>query len=183
MLRLPWTGIVFATVLAAISYLMADQNPGPTTHRDTFTVIGLEARTSNAREMTSGAVIGALWGRLMKDGLLAKIPNRAGNEVIALYTDYESDKDGAYTYLLGARVTSAGNVPEGMKARTVPADDYMMFAAQGKLANDAVVGLWKQVWALETEHRIARAYRSDYEVHHFGENGVRELELYIGVKN
>ncbi|HLH03779.1 MAG TPA: GyrI-like domain-containing protein [Bryobacteraceae bacterium] len=169
--------------MAAVSYLMADQTPPPLAHRDSFVVVGLEARTSNAREMTSDGVIPKLWQQLMGKNLLAKIPNRTGNEVIALYTDYQSDKDGAYTYLLGARVSAADAMPDGMKARTVPAGDYAVFEKHGNLANDAVVGLWKQVWALENEHQLARAYRTDYEVHHFAQTGETAVELCIGVKH
>ena len=61
-----------------------------------FTVVGITARTNNAKEMTSGGVIGKLWGRLMREGLLGKIPNRADDKVVAVYTDYASDKDGDF---------------------------------------------------------------------------------------
>ena len=183
MLRVLAIALLSAPLLAAASFVMADQKTSPRVHREAFTVVGLEGRTTNANEMSSGGIIPKLWERLMKEGLLATIPDRAGDEIIALYTDYQSDKDGAYTYTLGARVSRAGTLPEGMKVRTVPAGDYASFSVHGKLANDAVVGLWRQVWQLESDHRIARAYQSDYEVHHLAEDGERAVELYIGVKN
>src|SRR6476469_6982824 len=83
-------------------------------HVEPFLVLGIEARTSNAREMGGHGAIGALWGRLMNDNFLAHIPHRVDNHVIAVYTNYESDKDGEYSYLLGARVNSIEKVPEEM---------------------------------------------------------------------
>ena len=183
MLRVLAIALFSATLFAAASFVMADQKSSPRVHREAFTLVGLEGRTTNANEMSSGGIIPKLWERLMKKGLLATIPDRTGDEIIALYTEYESDKYGAYTFALGTRVRRAGMLPEGMKVRTVPAGEYASFSAHGKLANDAVVGLWKQVWQIESDHRLARAYQSDYEVHHFAEGGERAVELYIGVKN
>src|SRR6266852_740724 len=38
-----------------------------------FTVVGITARTSNAKEMTPGGVIGKQWAPFMQDGVLAKM--------------------------------------------------------------------------------------------------------------
>ena len=57
-----------------------------------------------------------MWQRLFRDGVLAAIPNKADANIVALYTEYASDKDGAYTYVLGARVTKVESVPAGMVA-------------------------------------------------------------------
>ena len=62
-----------------------------------FTVVGIGARTSNAKEMTEQGVIPKQWERLMKEDLVNKIPDKADSSIIAVYTDYESDKDGEYT--------------------------------------------------------------------------------------
>src|SRR5256885_13557204 len=79
-----------------------------------FLVAGIAVRTSNAKEMSADGIIGKQWARLMQEDLLAKIPNRADASIVAVYSDYASDKDGDYTYLLGARVTSDAGVPSGM---------------------------------------------------------------------
>lgn len=152
------------------------------THVGAFEVVGIETRTSNAREMTADGSIPKMWGRVMGEGLLDEIPDRIGPEVIALYTDYQSDKDGEYTYVLGAKVSSAGQLPQSLVAHTVPAGEYSVFAAEGKLAPDAVVALWRQVWGLETSHQISRSYRTDYEVHHGSPQGEIKVEIYIGIK-
>jgi len=56
----------------------------------------------------------------MKERLLQKIPNRTDANIIALYTDYASDKDGDYSFVLGAKVTDGGQVPSGMVLKRIP---------------------------------------------------------------
>src|SRR5437868_2192199 len=64
-------------------------------------VIGIAGRTSNAREMAGTGIIGEQWERFMRENLAAQIPERVDSAMVAVYTDYASDKDG-----VGARVKS-----------------------------------------------------------------------------
>lgn len=73
-------------------------------HEPGFRVIGISTRTANAIEISGRGVIGKQWDRFMKEGLLGKIPDRVDANILALYTDYESDHSGAYTFILGAKV-------------------------------------------------------------------------------
>lgn len=132
---------------------------------DSFLVIGIEARTTNAREMSGQGAIGPLWGRLMKDALLERIPNRVDDRITAVYSDYESGKDGEYSYLLGAKVRAATHIPDGMASRQVGAGEYAMFTAKGEPAAEVVIGIWKEIWSLETGKKLERAYQTDFEVY------------------
>src|SRR5258708_4778133 len=73
-----------------------------TVQQSGFTVVGIAGRTSNAKEMTAEGIISKQWERLMKEALLNRIPNRVDSAIVAVYTEYASDKDGEYTYVLGA---------------------------------------------------------------------------------
>ena len=130
-----------------------------------FLVMGIEARTTNQREMSGQGAIGALWGRLTKDKLLERIPNREDNRIVAVYSDYESDRDGEYSYLLGAKVRTAEEVPDGMISRQVGPGEYALFSAKGGPAVEMVVGIWKKIWALETDRKLERAYQTDFEIY------------------
>jgi predicted transcriptional regulator YdeE len=132
---------------------------------ESFQVVGIEARTTNNREMSGQGAIGPLWGRLTKESLLKRIPNRMDDRIIAVYSDYENGKDGEYSYLLGARVNQAKDVPNGMASREVEAGEYAIFTATGEPAAEMIVGIWKQIWALESAKKLARAYRTDFEVY------------------
>jgi predicted transcriptional regulator YdeE len=112
-----------------------------------FTVVGIAVRTSNADQMTPERPIGKQWERLFKEGVLAAIPNKADANIVALYTEYASDKDREYTYVLGARVTKADNVPTGMVAKNVPAGRYAMFTSERGPVQKVVVEMWQRVWA------------------------------------
>jgi predicted transcriptional regulator YdeE len=131
-----------------------------------FAVIGIEARTSNAKEMTSEGLIGKQWARFMKDNLAAQIPNKADTTVLAVYTDYASDKHGEYTFILGTRVTSKAQVPKGMIARQVQPGRYAIFtSAKGPVAK-VVSETWQRIWSVpDTSPGGDRAYKTDYEVY------------------
>jgi predicted transcriptional regulator YdeE len=182
-MRLALAGI-FATHLLAVSG-QAQEVAMERLHVDSFTVVGLTARTSNAKEASGNGVIGAFWARLRKDGLLNQIKHRADTHVIAVYSDYESDKDGDYTYTLGSKVSSAKDVPEGMVARRSDSGDYAIFTAQGGPAMRLVMGLWQRIWSLEkSPSKLRRAYRTDYEIYvdPDADDASQKVDVYIGLK-
>jgi len=146
---------------AALIAMLSPNSAWTTSHFAEFRVIGIEARTSNAREMTKDGVIGKQWERFMKEGLLARIPGKVDSAIVALYTDYASDKDGEYTYILGARVSADAAVPEGMVATTVPAGRYAVLTSERGPAMRVVPETWKRIWTASLE----RAYQTDFEVY------------------
>src|SRR5690348_16419892 len=95
-----------------------------------FTVVGITVRTNNAKEATPNGAIGKQWQRFFKEGILNQIPNKADANIVAAYTDYASDKDGDYTYVLGAKVSSTENVPVGMTALKIPSGHYAVFTSE-----------------------------------------------------
>ena len=151
---------------------------------DSFSVIGIEARTSNAQEASGNSAIGKLWGRFATEDLLRRIPHRMDDRIVAVYSEYESDKDGPYTYTLGAKVSSTRDVPAGMVARKVLSGDYAMFTAQGGAPPQMTVDLWKHIWSLEKPGPLHRAYKTDFEVHSALEAQPPDthIDVYIGVQ-
>jgi predicted transcriptional regulator YdeE len=150
-----------------------------------FTVIGIEARTSNAKEMTPEGAIGKQWARFMRENLAAQIPNKSDPAIIALYTDYGSDKDGEYTFLLGARVTSTAQVPRGMVARKVSPGRYAIFTSDKGPVAKVVVDTWQKIWSVPKGSPGGdRAYKTDYEVYDRRaanpENA--QVEVHVGIK-
>ena len=143
-------------------------------------VIGIAVRTSNAKEMTADGVIGKQWERFRKEGLLARIPNKADSAVVALYTDYESDKNGPYTFVIGARVSSIANIPDGMVAKTIPAGRYAMFTSEHGPAARVVYETWKRIWAAPLD----RAYRADFELYdeRAADPQNTQVAIYVGVR-
>jgi predicted transcriptional regulator YdeE len=163
---------------------VTDMNPRAVL-QEGFTVVGISVRTNNAEQMTPEAPIGKQWSRLFKEGVLAAIPNKADANIVALYTDYASDKDGDYTYVLGARVTKVENLPAGMVAKTVPAGRYALFTSEKGPVQKIVVEMWQKVWATpKAALGGERSYKTDYEVYDQRAQNPADsiVDLYIAVR-
>jgi predicted transcriptional regulator YdeE len=131
-----------------------------------FTVVGISVRTDNAKEATPAGVIGKLWGRLTQENLLAKIPNRVDENIVAVYTDYASDNAGEYTFILGAKVSRNSEIPAGMVAAKVLTGKYAEFTSERGPANRVVPEIWQKINGLpKSAPGGDRAYRSDFEVY------------------
>ena len=153
--------------------------------QEAFTVIGISVRTSNAEQMTPERPIGKQWERLFKEGVLEAIPNKADANIVALYTEYASDKDGEYTYVLGARVTKVESVPPGMVAKNVSAGRYAMFTSERGPVQKVVVEMWQRVWATPKSALGGdRTYKSDYEVYDQRAQNPADavVDLYVAVR-
>jgi predicted transcriptional regulator YdeE len=150
-----------------------------------FTVVGIAIRTSNAKEMTPAGVIGRQWTRLMRERVLAKIRNKADNNTVAVYTDYASDQNGEYTYVLGARVTSEANIPTGMVAKKVPAGRYAVFTSEKGAAAKVVPEAWGRINSLpKSAVGGDRIYRTDFEIYddRAADPQNSQVDVYIGIK-
>lgn len=144
-----------------------------------FKIIGIAVRTTNANGQAV-TDLGKLWGQFMSE-TISNIPNAISQEIIAIYTDYESDYQGAYTAIIGKKVRSLDEIPNGMIGREFPTAKFQKFIAEGEMPN-AVVQTWKAIW--EQDATLHRAYDYDFEV--YGEksqNGNQsEVEIFISVK-
>jgi predicted transcriptional regulator YdeE len=150
-----------------------------------FAVVGIAVRTSNAEQMTAARPIGTLWERLFKEGVLAAIPNRADGDIVAVYSQYASDKDGEYTYLLGARVKKVESAPAGMTVLNVPAGRYAVFTSERGPVEKVVVEMWRRVW--ETPKNALggdRTYQVDFEVYDQRAQNPADavVDLYVAVR-
>ena len=150
-----------------------------------FTVAGIAVRTSNATEMSAGGVIGKQWARLMQEDLLAKIPNKADASIVAVYTDYASDKDGDYTYLLGARVASDAGVPSGMVTKKIQGGKFAVFTTDKGPAPKVVPETWRRINSLpKSSVGGDRLYQADFEVYDQRAADPQNLQadVYVGIR-
>jgi predicted transcriptional regulator YdeE len=183
------TGIAGAMILCSIvtpSEMKKETDMNPrAVQQDGFTVVGIAVRTSNAEQMTPERPIGKQWERFFKEGVLAAIPNKADGNIVAVYSDYASDKDGEYNYLLGARVTKVENLPTGMIAKNVPAGRYAVFTSEKGLVQKVVVEMWQRVWATPKNALGGdRTYKADFEVYDQRAQNPADavVDLYIAVR-
>ena len=132
-----------------------------------FSVIGIQARTSNAKEMTGGGAIPKQWARFFKEGIADKIPHKVDSTIYAVYTGYASDRDGEYDFIIGMKVSSLSDVPPGMVAKKVPSGRYAIITSVKGPAAQVVPQAWQRVWSLEDNKQLGgtRAYKADFEVY------------------
>lgn len=150
-----------------------------------FTVIGIAVRTSNAKEMTADGAIGKQWARFFQDGVMGRIPNKADQSIVAVYTDYASDKNGEYTFLLGARVTSDADIPTGMVARKIPATKYAVFTTEKGPGPKVVPKAWSKINSLpQSAVGGDRVYLADFEIYDQRAADPQNLQadIYVGIR-
>ncbi len=145
-----------------------------------FKLIGITIRTSNAKPEQTAKDIGGLWNRLMAESLIAQIPNKVDTTVYSAYTDFESDHTGEYTTLLGCRVNSFDQVPEGMETLEIAGGSFQKMICRGDLSQGVVYGAWATIWEMDLE----RNFVTDFEV--YGPKALNpsdaEVEIFVGVQ-
>lgn len=153
-------------------------NNGNEIEIDSFSIVGISVRTTN-QNGKSQIDIGGLWQRFMGENLIAKISNKASFETYCVYTDYESDFNGAYTTIIGCRVHSTNNIPDGFIKKDIAKGKYLKIESKGKLP-DCVAKSWGAIW----QSIIDRAYLADFDVYGEGCKDPQNatVDIYVSIK-
>jgi predicted transcriptional regulator YdeE len=143
-----------------------------------FYVTGIVVRTSNQNGQ-SQKDIGELWQKFYSEQIIGRIPDKVSDDVYCIYTDYENDVNGAYTTILGCKVSSLNNVPKGMSGIAIPEAAYRLYRSRGKLP-DSVLGTWMHIWQAPVE----RKYAADFDVYGTAAQNPdnAEVETYLSVR-
>jgi predicted transcriptional regulator YdeE len=151
-----------------------------------FSVIGIQVRTSNAKEMAGGGTIPRQWERFFKEGIADKIPNKVDSTIYAIYTNYASDHNGEYDFIIGMKVSSVSDVPPGMVAQQVPSGRFAVIASAKGAAAQVVPQAWQRVYDLDDNKQLggARAYKADFELYDQRSQNPQDsqVDLYVGLK-
>ncbi|HEY0818201.1 MAG TPA: GyrI-like domain-containing protein [Rhizobacter sp.] len=137
-------------------------------------VLGLPLRTRNDRAFQD---IPAHWARFSGENWLARIPHRADGDVYAVYAHHEHegvDNHGDYTLIIGARVTEASEVPEGLASVVIPPAKHAVFEVE-RGRHDKVGQRWLDVWANQD---LVKTHRCDHE--RYAPDG--NIEIRVGIR-
>lgn len=150
-------------------------------HLKAIPIIGIAVRTTNQEEQAA-LDIPQLWEAFHSQQLLEKIPHAFTDTIYAIYTQYESDFTAPYTTIIGCRVSSLTEVPEGMVAHIIPEGPYLQRLVCGNLQENVVLREWMDIW---NSPDLNRAYTSDFEV--YGPKAQdptqAEIEIYLAIKS
>jgi len=127
-----------------------------------FFIMAIEVRTNNRDEMTAKGKIGPQWQKFYSENISSKIPGKRGDAILAMYTNYESDLNGEYSFIIGSEVDSLTTIPDGLVGREIPAAKYAVFSSQRGAIPGIIIDVWKRIWEYKG---AARAYQSDFEVY------------------
>lgn len=148
-----------------------------TTALEQFSVIGIAVRTTNHNGQAQKD-IGELWQKFFSDNIINRIIGKISDDIYCIYTDYESDANGAYTTILGCRVAAVEVIPEGFVSKTIPKATFQLYKSTGKLP-DSVLATWGHIWQTPIERR----YLADFDV--YGQKSQdpnnAEVETYLSV--
>ena len=150
---------------------------------DSFDVMGITLRTTNKEAIEVGT-IAQLWQKFFTESIFSDIKNKVDNSIIALYYDFENGKEGEYSLLIGARVSSSTEVPVGLMVQHVPAQKRTVFVSETGSIDHIVFDLWQKIWVLEDQNKLERTYIADYELYDARSQNPQEaqIEIHIGSK-
>jgi predicted transcriptional regulator YdeE len=101
-----------------------------------------------------------------------------GNEIYAVYHQYEGDHIKPFSYFIGCKVNTGTNIPEGMDSLIIPGGIFNLVTSKGKMP-DCINDAWKEIW----DSDIDRAYDTDFEV--YGDKSRdwnnAEIEIFISI--
>ena len=150
-----------------------------------FKVVGLRTRTNNNAERDPlTAKIGPLIQKYMQ--LVDTLSYLKNPEAIySVYTDYESDFTGEYTYLIGQKVNALEEISGELTTLTIPSQEYIKFTNGPGAMPNVCVDIWQKVWKMpDQELGGERAYRADFEVYKDMKDPQNQIvSVYVGVES
>ena len=173
-------------IAAAQDKPAADAAKPKVIHQDEFFIVGIEARTTTATEMSSQGVIPQQWQKFFQDGVMQKIPNRSDENIYALYTDFTDKRAGEYSVVIGVKVADKAHVPAGLVLKTIPAGNYAIFQSEKGPAPQVIPAAWQKIADAEDKGQlgVTRTYKADYEVYGAEAMDPQNLraDIHVGVK-
>ncbi len=133
-------------------------------------IAGIKTTTDNKEGLT---LIPQTWGEFFNEKIIEKIDHKVPSaHLYAVYTEYESDENGKYTFLVGARVDSAQTNEAVNGTIIIPKGKYAVFTVPRK---EDVIKVWQYVWKSD----LKRNYISDFEQYDMTNEAVT---VFVGLK-
>lgn len=159
-------------------------------HLPGMKLVGVTARTNNASLFISNPsnnIVAATVQKYFYNQLAEKISNRKNpGTTLCIYTNYESDFNGDYTYFIGEEVASFNNIDSNFEQLTIPPQTYVKFTNQSGPMPTVCIDMWKNIWNMsDDELGGKRSYIADFEVYDKRSQDHQNviLDIYIGINS
>lgn len=111
------------------------------------------------------------------------------HNIYAVYTEYESDYNGMYTYFIGQEISSIEDMglirAQDMHVIKTKEQKYAKFTSNAGKMPDVCIELWQHIWSLSPEELGGvRSYKTDFELYDSRANDLNNaiMEIYIGIE-
>ena len=151
---------------------------------DPITIAGFQIRTRNSVELSGNGKIGPLWQRFFSEHLADQIPNRNSNSFYVVYSNYASDENGDYDYLLGCPVSFVDSLPAGITFAAIPTGEYAVVTTETGPVGDVMQATWKRIWSFTSDELGGkRSFLTDYEIydHRAADPNNAQVEIHLGL--
>ena len=133
-------------------------------------LVGITARTNNASLFESNPttnIVAATVQKYFYNKMAEQIKNRKSpGNTFCVYTDYESDFNGDYTYFIGEEVNSLAEIADVFETLIIPQQTYTKFTNQAGPMPKVCIDMWKTIWSMKPSNLGgARNYISDFEIY------------------
>lgn len=149
-------------------------------------LVGTSLRTSYQNETSESGKIGPCVQNYFHQKLFDKITGRTKPfTTFCVYTEYESDFRGAYTYFIGEEVSPTSPVPNDFSSLEIQPQTYVKFTTEAGPMPTVLINAWQEIWKMTSEELGGkRCYHADFEVYDDRASDHQNvvLDIYIGIE-
>lgn len=148
-------------------------------------LVGIKVRTSLIEEsnLTTSKIPSHLQ-KYFKERLAENISDRKNpGTTFCVYTEYESDYRGKYTYFIGEEVNSFEHITKEMQILSILPQKYIKFMIQPGPMPNVIIEAWQYIWNMTQEDMGGvRQYHSDFEIYdRVSDQQNTIVDIYIGI--
>lgn len=150
-----------------------------------MTLAGVSIRTTNAIETGPDGRLSQLWDTYFRSNIAVQTGTGNPEHIYALYTDYESDATGAYSVVIGHKVTDDSLQDDSnLVCAALPESKYMVFTTKKGPVFEVVSQAWVEIWGYFKESLEVRTYTGDYELYDAQnfDPANTEVKIYIAIE-
>lgn len=136
---------------------------------DDIQLVGITVRTNNRNEMDpEHSKIAKTAGFYWREQVAEQFQHRCRPGVTyAVYTEYESDEHGDYTYFIGEAVSALDDQDlTQFHSLTIPGGAYQKFTTDAGEMPTVVISAWQAIWQMDSaDFGGKRRYQADFEIY------------------
>jgi AraC family transcriptional regulator len=146
---------------------------------DEMTVVGLQSLSTHSQNL-----VPSLWERFVPRGEEIKDVVDPDVWLGVSFDIVHKDDDTEFFHIVGRKVSSVKDIPEGMSYRRIPAHKYAVFTHKGTL--DRLGETYRyiyNIWLPESEHEYDYSHELEWYDERFKMNAEdSELDIYVPIK-